>query len=513
MELYSARSTDPPAVQNRMLINAHDLEPGRTIEGDVVVIGAGACGITLAQKLARTGSDVVVVEGGGRQYDQQSQELYRGAAEGTCLDAGDEYLSSTRLRYLGGTTNHWAGWCRPLDPLDFERREWLEHSGWPIDHAEFARHFAETEEILETVPFTVPVGDYGAWSLFEQSTLLARTMFHFSPPVRFRLKYGDLLDASDRVRVLLHANVLALRLDAEGRRVVGLEVASEPGRSFNVRGKWVVLAAGGIENARLLLASNDVQGEGVGNARDLVGRFFMDHPHRRLGRLLLWKSPADIRAYRSPKDSSQRRMPTISLSEEYRQRQGLLGATIQILKRQRLDPEDTLVRTISGLDRLAGGDAGSEDGPLEAILNIRAEQSPNPASRVLLDDETDRFGVRRARLDWQLQERDLRTLTETARVVAAEMARTGVGRIRSSIEPGDPWRGTVGGEHHVGTTRMAASPANGVVDPDCRVFGVDNLYVAGSSVFPTAGYANPTFSLVALAVRLAEHLRGRLGSA
>lgn len=496
-----------------MLINAHDLEPGRTIDGEVVIVGGGACGLTIAHLLARSGIDVVLLEGGGRQYEEASQELYSGVAEGTCLEPDDEYLTSTRLRYLGGTTNHWAGWCRPLDPMDFERRDWLEHSGWPIGHDEFARHFAETERILETVPFSEPAGDYGSWSLFEHSTLLARTLFHFSPPVRFREKFGGELEASERVRLLLHANVLGIRLDAEGRRVVGLEVAAEPGRSFTVRGRQVVLAAGGVENVRLLLASNEVQREGVGNSNDLVGRFFMDHPHRRLGQLLLWKLPDDLRAYRSPKDATQRRMPTIALAEDYRRRHGLLGATIQVLKRQRLDADDALVRTIAGLDRLQDAAVDREEGPFDAILNIRAEQSPNPESRVLLGDETDRFGLRRARLDWRLQERDLHTLAETGRIVAAEMARTGVGRIRSSIEPEQPWRGTVGGAHHVGTTRMAGSPSAGVVDSDCRVFGVDNLFIAGSSVFPTAGYVNPTFSLVTLAVRLAVHLRHRVESA
>ncbi len=497
-----------------MLVNAHDLQPGQTVEGDVAIVGAGACGITLAERLARAGADVVLLEGGGREYDQASQELYRGRAVGTCLEENDEYLSSTRLRYLGGTTNHWAGWCRPLDPTDFERREWIDHSGWPIGHQEFARHVPEAERILETLPFAESrQTDYGAWSLFEQSSLAVKTLFHFSPPVRFRLKYGAELESSRRVRLLLNANVLEIGLDPQGGRAVALEAASEPGRRFRVASRLVVLAAGGIENARLLLASNGVQASGIGNAHDLVGRFFMDHPHRRLGRVLLWRLPDDIRAYRSPKDPAQRRMPTIALAEEYRRRHRLLGATLQVLQQGRADPADPLVRTIAGLDRLQGARSETAERPLEAIVNIRSEQSPNPASRVVLDDAVDRFGVPRARLDWRLRDQDLRTLTETARVVAAEMARTGVGRMRSSIDPEAPWRGTVGGEHHIGTTRMAASPAEGVVDADCRVFGVDNLYVAGSSVFPTAGYANPTFSLVTLAVRLAAHLERRLEEA
>lgn len=494
-----------------MLIDAHDLQPGHVLEGDVVIVGAGACGITLAHLLARAGAEVVLLEGGGKQYTQSSQDLYQGPAEGTCLEPGSAYLSATRLRYLGGTTNHWAGWCRPLDPVDFERRDWIADSGWPIAYEEFEAHIPAAAAILETLPFPEsPDPDYGAWSLFDRSTIAVKRIFHFSPPVRFRLKYGRELETSDRIRLVLEANVLNLRLEPEGGRVAAVEAASQPGRPFTARGRLVVLAAGGIENARLLLASNDVRRRGLGNEHDLVGRFFMDHPHRRLGTVLLWEPPPDLRAYRSPKDDSQRRMPTIALSEDYRRRQGLLGASLQLVQRQRADPDDDLVRAIAGLRALAEETPEPERRPLEAIVNIRAEQSPNRESRVRLDEDVDRFGLPRARLDWRLADQDLRTLTETARVMGAELARTGVGRLRALIDPEDPWRGTVGGEHHLGTTRMAASPRAGVVDSNCRLFDVDNLYVAGSSVFPTAGYVNPTFSLVTLAVRLARHLQERL---
>jgi len=397
--------------------------------------------------------------------------------------------------------------------MDFERHDWIEHSGWPISYQEFAGHFAETERILETPPFDGSEDpDYGAWGLFERSELLAKSLFHFSPPVRFRDKYREELDSSEQIQLLVHANVLKLRLAADGRRVASVDVASEPGRSFQVEGRAVVLAAGGIENVRLLLVSDDVHSTGVGNANDLVGRFFIDHPHRRLGTVLLWELPDKVRSYRSPKDPTQRRMPTIALAESYRRERRLLGGAVQIVTKQRVKADNTLVRTISGLDNLRR--PGSRDGkaPLEAVMNLRTEQTPNPESRVTLDDETDRFGIRRVHLDWRLRGQDLETLTETTRVIAAELARTGVGRVRSDIDLDDPWDGTVGGEHHVGTTRMAASAAEGVVDADCRVFDVENLFVAGSSVFATSGYANPTYSLVALAVRLAEHLNRELGS-
>lgn len=493
-----------------MFLNAHDLQPGAQIEADLAIVGGGACGITLARRLSRPGHDVVLLEGGGRQYDEASQELYRGSAEGTCLGPENEYLSSTRLRYFGGTTNHWAGWCRPMDPMDMERRDWLAHSGWPIGYDEMARHFAGAEEMLELLPFARSKGtDYGRWSLFEASDLLIKEIFHLSPPVRFRLKYQDELA---RARVVLNATVTRIRLDPDGRRVASLEVAAAPGRPFTVRARFVVLAAGGVENPRLLLVSDDVQPDGIGNANDFVGRYFMDHPHRRLGQVLLRHPPDRLMQYRSRPNGGQKRFPVIGLRESYRRQHGLLGATVQIVRKQRVDDGDPVARTLSALDELRNPDWSNEQPPLVALLNIRSEQAPNPESRVTLADELDPNGVRRAKLDWRLGEQDLRTIRETGRLVAAELARTGVGRVQSHIDPDDPWIGTVGGEHHVGTTRMAANASTGVVDSDCRVFGVDNLYIAGSSVYPTAGFVNPTFTLVTLTLRLAEHLERKLES-
>lgn len=493
-----------------MFLNAHDLEPGQMVEGDVAIVGSGACGITLAHVLARQGREVVLLEAGGRRYEAASQDAYRGVAEGPCLEAGDEYLASSRLRYLGGTTNHWAGWCRPLDPLDFERRAELEHSGWPIGYEELARYFPETERILELPPEAAADDGFGDWKLFADSDVVERCVFRFSPPVRFRIKYDRELAESRKIRLLLHASVVRVRLAPAGGRVAALEVATAGGRRVEVRARLVVLAAGAIENARLLLASDDVHQRGIGNAHDLVGRFFMDHPHRLLGSVLLHRLPGDPRDFRRRKDAGQEHLSLLKLSAGFRRARGLAGAALQIVQERRANRRDQAVKTLTALDRLRRPAAEPARAPAEATLLVRGEQVPNPDSRVRLDREVDRFGMRRVRLDWRMADRDLRTITATAEALGAELARTATGRFRSRVDPEDPWSGTVGGNHHIGTTRMASAPSAGVVDPDCRLFGVENLYLGGSSVFPTSGYANPTFTIVALTLRLAEHLDRRL---
>lgn len=490
-----------------MILNSTEVADGQTLRADFAIVGAGAAGITLAHRLAAAGHDVLLLEGGGAEYDEASQSLYDGIARGTPWREGEQYLLSSRLRYLGGTTNHWAGWCRPMDAIDFERRDWIPHSGWPFGRDELARHFPGAEELLELRPFAESVDSgYGAWSLFGASDLLVKKMFHLSPPVRFRIKFADELGRSPRIRLVLRANVVGIDADESGGQVQQLQIAAAPDRRFQVRARVYVLAAGGIENPRLLLASDGVQRAGIGNANDLVGRFFMDHPHRRLGTAVLWELPENPRRYRSRPNERGDRFPVIAPTEDFRREHALGGVTVQVVKKERASLDDPVLRSLAALDAMRLPDAARDSPPVTAILNLRSEHVPNPDSRVTLGDERDRFGVRKVVLDWRLQEQDLRTIVETGRLVASEIARTGVGRVRLDLDSEDPWAGTDGGAHHVGTTRMAPTPSQGVVDPDCRVFGVPNLYVAGSSVYPTCGFVNPTFTLVALTLRLADHL-------
>jgi choline dehydrogenase-like flavoprotein len=355
------------------------------------------------------------------------------------------------------------------------------------------------------------------------------------------------LEDAQLVRVYLYANVLSIGLAEGGGSVAELRCASDGDRTFRARGTDYVVAAGGIENARILLASRDVHPGGVGNGNDLVGRFFLDHFNVQGVGTLVFGEPerVDSRfhgfwAWDGMHGRGGLRMPDHRLREER-----LLNAAI-LLRPVPLNPAFREAGRTEGVDAfvelarsaaarklpddvwrdvcLAVNDRrevlgfvgtrlkqalGSPGGTLEASLQLEAEPAPNPDSRVTLSRETDRFGVPRARLDWRPSALDLDSIRRTLSDFAGAVGAAGLGRYRAdfSLEDGEPTLTTT--YHHMGTTRMGTDPRSSVVDPECRVHGVANLYVAGSSVFPTAGRSNPTFTLVALAVRLADRLRRR----
>lgn len=510
-----------------MIEEADAVERDSRIHCDVCIVGAGAAGITLAAELAKQpGLDVVLLESGGKVQEPETQALYRGELRG----APQYPLDASRLRFLGGTTNHWGGMCRPLDPLDFEERSWVPHSGWPISRADLDPYYARAHEVCDLGPYDYgDAGDSSAWPgvtdpgprlVNEQDIELK--LVQRSKPTRWARKYAGLLERSDGPRVILHANAYQLVSDPTGRRVEELDVRSLSGNRFHVSARRFVLATGGVENARLLLLSDGFTEGGLGNARGRVGRFFMDHPGATPFGVVLFFDSAYQRLGAEEKKNGVGILTGIGISAAMQERERLLTnaaylyrpmdiptlAELQWMDQPKaLDPPD--LRMLEFLQAL---DPGRSD-VMGSICWIRSEQAPNPESRVTLGDELDALGQRRVVLDWQLGEQSQRTFVRSARFYAEVIARSGIGRMKVmpwllSEEP-DWWQRVAAGWHHIGTTRMADDPAKGVVDADCRVFGLENLFVAGSSVFPTSSYINPTLTLVALSIRLADHLKAR----
>lgn len=499
-----------------MILDSRQILPDQELAGDVAIVGGGAAGITLARRLGARGHSVLLLESGRFELEPETQDLYRGPAAGPALPAGSEYLTSSRLRYFGGSTNHWGGYCLPLQPMDFEALPWVEHSGWPIGPSDLEGYYPEAAACLGIVPFAgEPLSEEERRGLLLAESPRVRTaIFHMSRPLRFSEVYREEIAASERVRLVVGADVVQLRLAPDGGSLRWLEAASLEGARFTARARYTVVATGGIENARLLLASDSVHPRGIGNGHDLVGRFFIDHPHLPVGDVVLTRPPANHWLYRMWFGPSKKEHGVLCLTEEVRRERRLLNSSVELVPDTKRPTAPAEVagresREIVALDSLRRG-TGGPDGVLTGRLFARSEQAPNPGSRVRLAGERDAHGMRRVRLDWRLQPRDLATVVETVRIVARELGRAAVGRVRMTVSPEDPWAGAVGGNHHLGTTRMAATPRGGVVDADCRVFGIGDLYVAGSSVFPTGGFANPTFTLVALALRLADHLDRKL---
>ncbi len=503
-----------------MFVDNGALSHDSLLEAEVCIVGAGAAGIAMALELGDRGRDVIVLEGGGLTPSDRSQELYDGEMVTRYrgdLDAG--IPRQLRMRCFGGSTFHWSGWCRPLEPLDFEKRDWVPHSGWPIGYAELVPWYRKA----------MPWIDIDDWPDLEgappdplafppRSATVETRVFHFSPPTRFGVKYRERVGSHPSVRVLLETNALRLQANATADRVERVVARVEDGPEISIRARVVILACGGLENPRLLLLSDREQPEGLGNGRDLVGRFFQEHPHTKCGWII--REPGGNfrdhyqRRYRVEGSPMERRLVWVT-SPEVRARDRLLGFELSARRRRiRLGRLGASVEHARASLR-SWSEPDREDEPLAGgawELGSHSENAPNPDSRVTLGEERDRLGLRKLRLDWRLGELEQRSIERSFEIIASEFGATLAGRARFMLEAERPFAKTRGGAHHMGTTRMSDDPSQGVVDADCRVHGIDNLYVAGSSVFPTSGSANPTFTLLALALRLADHLQSRLAA-
>ncbi len=524
---------------------------------DVCIAGAGAAGLTLARQLLARGRRVCLVESGGLDFAEPVQSLYGGD------NTGMPYyeLDQSRLRFFGGTTNIWGGRCAVLDPLDMASRPWVAHSGWPLDTGELMFWCEQVHREMGLGEF-----DYDADDWLERVLLacgappeqlgdcgLQARLWRFD---RKRERFGwrqcrDLLDSPD-CRVIIRASVTGVEVNEAANRVTALRLGSLGGREGRIRAEHFVLACGGIENARLLLLSDEVETTGVGNRHDQVGRYFMEHPHGRIGRIRTphaWRLWQGLRKTFSPEGPP--RAPALVLSEREQARNGALNSAVTLkLQRDpelgmepgrrlyqgikhRLNPDragrrahhwyrelrDWWARTLSDAAKHRKVRRGRE----QLYLIIRGEQAPNPGSRVRLSRRRDELGCRRVSLHWQLSEQDKHTARVMAEVFDRELRRLDLGHVEPAAwlrEPGNEWpvdptvgNHPIGGYHHMGTTRMSDDPRQGVVDRDCRVHGYGNLHIAGSSVFPTAGWANPTLTILALAHRLAQRLDRELQGA
>lgn len=536
-----------------MFIDTRRVEQGTVIQTTVCIIGGGVAGITLAMELEKKGIDVCLLESGGFAPDSGTRDLYRGE------DVGEwryNFADGSRSRFLGGSSNCWGGWCRPLDPWDFEKRDWIAHSGWPFGLDELTPYYDRTHALLKLGPnnfepdfWERSIGRPDVRRMPLVTGKVRDTISQFSPPARFGKMYREALKRSQRIRVFLYANAVNIDTDNPATNVTRIQVATLTGRHMQVTATQYVLATGGIENARLLLASNKVQPCGLGNGNDLVGRFFMDHPRLFSGSIHFaaqWarNKLSDVKYHymnAAVAAHGTHIAHQFALTPEVLEQEGLLNARVwfssifpgegsegaqalfrikqALLKKDQEDwslTRDVLTMIAHPLDTLGYGYTRLFQ-PRWLIRGVKfqliVEPEPNPDSRVMLSpSQKDRLGMSRVRVDWRLTSKVQRTFDRTLAIMADEMHRSGVARVE--LDPpieGGKWPSDIEGTwHHMGTTRMHDSPKQGVVDRNCKVHGLSNLFVAGSSVFPTAGANFPTITLAALAFRLSEHLAREL---
>lgn len=491
-----------------MFNDARTLEPGTRLEADVCVVGSGAAGLTVARQLRGAKATVIVLESGGLRADKEAAQLSAGHAGGRLLSPANRYLIASRTRRVGGLVNSWHGSCRPLDPEDFALRDWVPDSGWPLDRETLEPYYAGARALLALAALEPPAPG----ELLADDARFGSSWLAYAPQGALGTAWRRRVAQAPNVEVFTRATVTALDLDDGGGRVATAAVRCLGGPSFEVRARHFVLAAGTLENARLLLASNGRRAAGLGNAHDLVGRFFMDQPLLRAGYVTLPGSAEVMAGYAGPQTRPARRA-VMRPRADFQQRHELLNSLALV---EPAAPGDSgplapeVERFASGLRRLAGDTAGSRN--YSGVVILRGEQRPHRDSRLVLAAQRDALGVPQIDLDWQVSDHDRWSLSTTARLLGESLGQRGLGRLQLQVSGGQRrslrhWSG-----YQSGTTRMSHEPAMGVVNPDCRVHDLPNLFLAGSSVFPTSGCSGPMLTTVALALRLGDHLRRLLAA-
>jgi choline dehydrogenase-like flavoprotein len=549
-----------------MIISSQDLPPSALEGVDVCIVGAGAAGITLACELDGSGLKVILLEAGGITTDADALDFYRGTADPPHPD-----LTQFRRSAFGGTTSLWGGRCIALDPIDFERREYVSHSGWPISFAEIAQYYPRALEYCDAGRFDfTTTGSLARPAPTIQGfnghgVVLNDRIERYSLPTDFGRRYRKQVARSANVIAALHSRCIRLHKRPGGDAIESVEVVDRAGQRRRLLSRAVVLACGGIEVPRVLMVS-DPNGNGLGNRDDLLGRFYSCHFESTCARLVAngarvafnWEKTTDgvyCRRQLRFSDSAQRQNELLNMVfrlhfpeySDFRHHSSVMSAIYlaksalpaeyqSILQHgkqfSRKVPALPHVRNVlNGLPEVLkfGGDwlfkikmarrkipytlVANSDGTFP--LEFNCEQTPSASNRVYLTSDADRHGVKRVHVNWRVCSDDV----ESARrgfSLLRDSIRRGSGclldfeeeQLREQLSASPPMGG-----HHMGTARMASTTRYGVVDPTCAVFGLPNLFIASSAVFPTSGYANPTLTIVAVAVRLAKQLIGELGLA
>jgi choline dehydrogenase-like flavoprotein len=502
-------------------VDARGLPAGHRIEADLCVVGSGAAGLTIASHFMGGPRRVAVLESGGLAADAEVQSLNAGEIVGQ----QDAPLVGSRLRYFGGTTNHWTAHVHPLAPIDFEPRPWVPDSEWPFRFPTLAPYYDKAGEFfgLPARPFDVDAwmreGAPPAWRF--EGRRVESSVVRVLPRANARLgpRLRAAIEKSENVTVFLFANVLEFRPNESEDRVRDVRLQAIGGQELTAQARDYVLAAGGIENARILLLSSGERERGFANRENLVGAFFANHPEAGVAELWLTDPGQGAGFYQLRANPLAAGFGTLALSAGLQRQAEVQNCSFRVdphgfvgpAGAQSTDLGPHVVEVAREMDAPRRSPAPAPGRTTPCVLRAFLEPAPNRDSRVRLGRERDRFGQRRAALDWRLGESDSRSLGRTVKVLAQQLGASGLGRLRGRF-PKEGFRvvDPRGSFHHMGTTRMHQDPKRGVVDANCRLHGVSNLFVAGSSVFPTYGTVNPTFTIVALALRLADHLEGRM---
>jgi choline dehydrogenase-like flavoprotein len=534
-----------------MFIDSNKLYEHVDITTDICIVGSGAAGTVIANEFHDTSTDICLIESGGYHPTEEHQSLYDLDSIGYPMR--ENFMS--RARYYGGTCNIWAGRCMKLQPIDLQKRAWVPHSGWPLSYSELDAYYKKASQALKLPDLSAfkdftqlpRVIDQGI-SLFKNKDLELAIALWAKKPLRFGAAYKSAFKKSRNIRVYLNANVTEIVLNDLGNAVEALRVQTLSGKRWRIKAKHFVLACGGLENARLLLVSRQKHAHGVGNHFDVVGRYYMDHPRAIFGHVRLF-GPTSLPMLLGLPLADGKMQMGIALSEEAQRRERVLNSYVSLEPQLSKAAEQRYQSSVHFMKiLLRKGYAGNrwnffnsglaeirelvylltpkeimphcfyrpyltlkrKLSPSVTTKNLTVinycEQAPNPQSRVFLSEKRDRFQMHSLVLDWKVGAEETRSILRLHELLGKYLVKSGIGILESTL-PDTHTLPFTDASHHMGTTRMSAEPRLGVVDNNCRVHSIKNLFIVGSSVFPTAGYANPTPTIVALALRLADHLK------
>jgi choline dehydrogenase-like flavoprotein len=528
-----------------VLIDARTIPEGTTIEVDLCIIGGGPAGISVALPFIDNSTKVAIIESGGLDFDETTQEL----AEAT--NSGHDYfpIKETRIRAFGGSTLSWGGISAPLDTIDFEKRSWVPRSGWPISREDLEPYYEEAKGVSHVInPDASSAGPEGFFGDENGPTPSTRwSEVYFSAPARFGRLYEQEFKRAPNVATYLYSTAIELEPNESQTAINGLSVASLDGSAYRVVATNYVLAGGGIENARMLLASGNKDRGGIGNEHDLVGRFFQEHP-RLYDRFLLPEDSSALAAHVRGAAGTLH-FSRLGLSDAAQNKEELLNYIVNLsfgYSGQLTDQFQAVRRMVNARRKpwsdspyfqdVGGGPntvrwqdiktalkkphrsiqsavgAKFEPDRMRQWVQIETnvEQVPNPDNRVTLSTDVDAFGLAVPHLHWSLSPEEERTYRRGLELIVEALDQYSPGVVDGRMDYPDPWPDNLTGcWHHIGTTRMHENASEGVVDTDCKVHGIANLFIAGSSVFPTGGATSPTLTIVALGVRLSEHLKAQ----
>lgn len=566
-----------------MIIDGRSINKDALIECEVCIVGAGPAGLAAAAEFLDQDISVCLLESGDFDRDEATEML----SDCTVEENADLYPNarSSRDRRIGGTSAQWDVMVQgalhihvsPLEPIDFDSRPWLAHSGWPIDYRVLRPFYSRAQATCDAGPF-----DYRAQSWADDANRpfsfeggrLDSKMLATSPQNMFQRTLPHRIAASDSVKILTWSNAVDLQTDAGANSVRAVRVSCLGGNRYRVAARMVILAQGGFEVPRLLLASNSIAKAGLGNDHDLVGRFLMDRQIVKTG-LLVPPTPAGLRRfgfYDMRRVHGSNMLGKLMLSPETLSKEQILSSLISFSptsqsllhvvaqrpfgrgttfrapayasaralmkairqKRLPLHPLRHVARVLAGLDDLlyikllriaafrsefnldVGGWSALPDFERRfSALDVHqmCEQAPDPRNRIMLTDNLDATGMPTTHIRLRWNDIDIRSIIRSQEILKEDIERAGLGRLHIDRRGELPVLAQMSCHHPAGTTRMAIDPKQGVVNADCRVHGLANLFVASSSVFPTSGHVPPTLTIIALAIRICDKIKNELAPA